>query len=111
MPSKSQKQADMFQHVAHDDAYAQERGVDQGVASAVHAEDIAEDLWGKTEGGPCPKCEKLSGEGECLVCASPPPHGGWVRIQDPEIPERYIHAIYNKAHDNIFLDICTRKGM
>ena len=62
MPSKSQNQADFFQHSAHDESYAAQRGIDQGVAKAVHEEDIAEGLFGKTGGGPCPKCEELAEE-------------------------------------------------
>ena len=60
MPSKSQRQADFFQHSAHDESYAAHRGIDPAIAKAVHEEDISEELFGKTGGGPCPKCEELA---------------------------------------------------
>ena len=60
MPSASQKQADFMQHCAHDESYARQRGIDDGVAKAIHQEDIEQGLFGKTEGGPCPKCLELA---------------------------------------------------
>ena len=60
MPSKTQRQADFFQHCAHDELYARHRSTDQGVAKAVHQEDIDQGLFGKTVDGPCPKCEELA---------------------------------------------------
>jgi hypothetical protein len=56
-PSVSQKQADMMQHAAHDEDYASERGVPPGLAENQHAANVAAGLWGKTQDGPCPKCE------------------------------------------------------
>ena len=62
MPSKSQKQADMFQHASHDESYSRQRGLSDGLAEAIHAEDVGAGLFGKVEDGPCPKCDELKEE-------------------------------------------------
>lgn len=60
-PSVSQKQADMMQHAAHNEGYAEVRKVPQDVAKAFHDADCREKQWGKSTGCSCPKCDEESG--------------------------------------------------
>ncbi len=61
-PSKTQRQADMMQHAAHDGEYASSRGVPQDVAQEFHQMDVRQALHGKYKGCPCPKCEEEKGK-------------------------------------------------
>lgn len=56
-PAVSQRQADMLHHAAHDVEYAEMRKVPVKVAAGRHAATEAAGLFGKYDGGPCPKCD------------------------------------------------------
>ena len=60
-PCVSQRQADTMQHASHNPVYALSRSVPEAVAKGRHAADVAAGKWGKSKGGPCPKCEHEKG--------------------------------------------------
>jgi phosphate-selective porin len=57
-PATSQRQADFFEHAAHNDAYAAERKISVEVARGRHAATVAAKLFGKTPISPCAKCRE-----------------------------------------------------